>query len=236
MVSFRSTGIRYSETNGTLAPKHVLYSEILSVTSVMRKNSRWASTSQAFNTRDSALASNLGLRRSGTPRSSSARRSSTEDELMSSFEELKREVRNVESMCLVLIKLDIPHSRQRFSAIDSIPIINILSPFFAIIRSSLSTGPITSAALSALHSFFVCGIISLDRSTIEVGLQEFSSAVSHCKFEASDSSGDEVVLLRILTVIEDCMCGSVGGILGDIEVCEMLETVLTTCVQMRLSG
>jgi brefeldin A-resistance guanine nucleotide exchange factor 1 len=61
--------------------------------------------------------------------------------------------------------------------------------------------------------------------------------VSHCKFEASDSSGDEVVMLKIMTIIHDCMCVSnVGALLGDIEVCEMLETVLTTCCQMRLSG
>ena len=39
-----------------------------------------------------------------------------------------------------------------------------------------------------------------------------------------------------MTVIQDCMCGDVGDNLGDIEVCEMLETVLTTCCQMRLSG
>ena len=32
------------------------------------------------------------------------------------------------------------------------------------------------------------------------------------------------------------MCGSWGTRLGDIEICEMLETVLATCVQMRLSG
>lgn len=43
-------------------------------------------------------------------------------------------------------------------------------------------------------------------------------------------------MYRIMAVIEQCMCGEVGGRLGDIEVCEMLETVLTTCCQMRLSG
>jgi hypothetical protein len=45
-----------------------------------------------------------------------------------------------------------------------------------------------------------------------------------------------VTLLKIMTIIQDIMCGSVGDTLGDIEVCEMLETVLTTCCQMRLSG
>lgn len=112
----------------------------------------------------------------------------------------------------------------------------LLAPFFAILRSPLSTGPITSAALSSLHTFFVCGLISSDSVGLDAALAELSSTISHCKFEASDSSGDEVVLLKIMTVIQDSLCGSVGSGLGDIEVCEMLETVLTTCCQMRLSG
>lgn len=119
---------------------------------------------------------------------------------------------------------------------DSVDLTTFLSPFFAILRSPLSTGPITSAALSALHSLFNCGLINPNSRNLDHALAELSSTVSHCKFETSDSSGDEVVLLRILTVIQDCLCGSVGAGLGDVEVCEMLETVLTTCCQMRLSG
>jgi len=116
------------------------------------------------------------------------------------------------------------------------PLSTILAPFFSIIRSALATGPIASAALSAVHAFFACGLIHPHAIAVDAALSDLSSSISHCKFEASDSSGDEVVLLRILTVVEDCMCGPVGQLLDDIEVCEMLETVLTTCVQMRLSG
>ncbi|KAJ7470334.1 hypothetical protein FB451DRAFT_1339866 [Mycena latifolia] len=180
----------------------------------MRKNSRWASGTHFMNARDSALGSNLGLRLSNS--SQSARRVSREADLMLAFEELKRAVRDVEDVMTV-------------------PLPTLLAPFFAIIRSPLSTGPITSAALSSLHSFFVCGLISSNSRSLETALIELSSTVSHCKFEASDSSGDEVVLLRIMIVIHDCLCGGVGGGLGDIEVCEMLETVLTTCCQMRLT-
>jgi len=119
----------------------------------------------------------------------------------------------------------------------NIPLTVLLSPFFAIIRSPLSTGPITSAALSALHNLFVCGLINTKSKELELALVELSSTVSRCKFEPSDSSGDEVVLLKIMTVIQDCLCDyNVGNLLGDVEVCEMLETVLTTCCQMRLSG
>ena len=75
-----------------------------------------------------------------------------------------------------------------------IPLTTLLAPFFAIIRSPLSTGPITSAALSALHSFFLCDLISPNAAGLDHALIDLSSTVSRCKFEASDSSGDEVVL------------------------------------------
>ncbi|KAJ4488408.1 hypothetical protein J3R30DRAFT_3435649 [Lentinula aciculospora] len=202
-----------------VSQKHVLYAEILSVTSAMRKNSRWASSTNFMtSTRSSALGSNLGLRISSPSFNARASaRGNREAELMAGFQELKRAVRDV-------------------GDISSLPLPTILSPFFEIIRSSLSTGPITSAALTALHNFFVCGIISAESNTLDLALIELSTTVARCKFEPSDSSGDEVVLLKILTVIQDCLCAyDVGNVLGDVEVCEMLETVLTTCCQMRLS-
>ncbi|KAG8217297.1 hypothetical protein J3R82DRAFT_5392 [Butyriboletus roseoflavus] len=184
----------------------------------MRKNSRWASAAHTLHARDYALARDLGLRRaSHGGNNQRSGRVSPEANLMGGFQELKRTVRGVQD-------------------IQSLPLPVLLGPFFALIRSPISTGPITSAALSALHSFFACGLISANSVELEIALVELSSTVSHCKFEASDSSGDEVVLLKIMAVIHDCMVGSsVGGFLGDVEICEMLETVLTTCCQMRLS-
>lgn len=79
--------------------RHIICSEILSVTSAMRKNSRWASYVQTpLYVRDDALAASLGLRRAGgspDAPSSSLRR---EVQLMSGFLELKREVLSTESM------------------------------------------------------------------------------------------------------------------------------------------
>ncbi|KAH9901236.1 Sec7-domain-containing protein [Cubamyces lactineus] len=201
----------------SVSPKHILLSEILSVTSVMRKNSRWALSVPSVTSRDSTLASSLGLRVTKTAHSAYASgRGSTEQELMAGFQDLKRLVKDVED-------------------IHSLPLNTLISPFLAIIRSPLSTGPITSAALTALHNFFLCGLVYPDAISLQVALAELSSALSSCKFEASDSSGDEVTLLKIMTVIQDAMHGNVGRMLGDIEVCEMLETVLTTSCQMRLS-
>ncbi|KAL5533225.1 GEA2 [Sanghuangporus sanghuang] len=183
----------------------------------MRKNSRWASGAQTpLYSRDDALAASMGLRRIGGGSDASGSSARQEVLLMAGFLELKRDVRDA---------MDV----------EAISLTSLLSPFFALIRSPLSTGPITSAALAAIHTFFVSGFIHADAPDLEPVLAELSSTVSNCKFEASDASSDEVVLYRIMAVIEQCMCGPSGKRLGDIEVCEMLETVLTTCCQMRLS-
>jgi len=62
-----------------------------------------------------------------------------------------------------------------------------------------------------------------------------SAAGTHCKFEASDGASDEVVLLKILDVLRNALTGRLGGVLSDESVCEMMETGLSMCCQMRLS-
>lgn len=81
----------------SVSAKHILLSEILSVTSVMRKNSRWALSTPSFTSRDSALASSLGLRVSKSSLNVYASgHGNTEQELMSGFQDLKRLVKDVE--------------------------------------------------------------------------------------------------------------------------------------------
>jgi brefeldin A-resistance guanine nucleotide exchange factor 1 len=84
-----------SNRNG-LTHAHIVYSEIIAVTSVMRKNSRWATNSGIHRRRDVQLATSMGLRR-GTldnqPRSPGPRR---EVDLMGGFEYLKRKIRDTQ--------------------------------------------------------------------------------------------------------------------------------------------
>lgn len=233
--SMASESANVSTVPASVCLKHILLSEILSVTSVMRKNSRWAMSTHSFSNGDSALATSLGLRRTRQySEQYTSDRGSNEQDLMRGFQELRRTVKDVEGE-YARIHI-VPGTLTSTADLQTIPLTALLGPFFAIIRSPLSTGPITSAALTSLHTFFQCGLFTPEALALEPALSDLSSTVSRCKFEASDSSGDEVTLLKIMTVIQDCMCGPVGDALGDIEVCEMLETVLTTCCQMRLSG
>ena len=66
-------------------------------------------------------------------------------------------------------------------------------------------------------------------------MQRLSSAVTHCRFEASDSATDEIVLFRILKLMEGMITGPGGEVIGDESMCEMMETGISMCCQVRLS-
>ena len=82
-----------------VSPTHLVFSEIIAVTSAMRKNSRWAS-SQPGPARVSGLASSMGLRTpsSGNGATGRGEHDRREAGLMAGFEQLKRDIRDAEGM------------------------------------------------------------------------------------------------------------------------------------------
>ena len=87
----------------------------------------------------------------------------------------------------------------------------------------------------AITKFFEYSLVSEDSPRLALGMQLLSAAITHCRFEASDSAADETVLLRILKLMEGILSGPGGELLGDESVCEMMETGLSMCCQLRLS-
>lgn len=87
----------------------------------------------------------------------------------------------------------------------------------------------------AITKFFTYNLISYDSPRLSVAMQSLSAAITHCRFEASDSAADEIVLLRILKLMEGMLSGPGGDLLSDESVCEMMETGLSMCCQSRLS-
>lgn len=112
----------------------------------------------------------------------------------------------------------------------------MLRPFLEIVRSGDTSGPITSVALSALDKFITLELIHPGSPSLIPALQDLSEAGTHCKFEASDSVSDELVLFKIQDVLLHTISGPLGQYLSDEAVCSMMETVLGLCCQMRLSG
>lgn len=112
----------------------------------------------------------------------------------------------------------------------------LLHPFLEVIRSPETSGPITATALSSIDKFLTYSILSPASPNLPLAMAHLSTAGTHCKFEASDSVSDEVVLLKILDVLRNCLTGRLASVLSDESVCEMMETGLSMCCQMRLSG
>ncbi|GAA5949414.1 hypothetical protein JCM21900_004055 [Sporobolomyces salmonicolor] len=207
-------------------PANLIHAEILAVTSAMRKNQRWASTSYAAYSYTSA-AGNLGLAGAATSPvgrdlfkskadAATGPRASGAAGLMSAFMELKMRLR------------DLDHS----ATLDAVA---LLQPFLQVVRSPETSGPITATALASIDKFITYSILAPSSPNLALAMSQLSTAGTHCKFEASDSVSDEVVLLKILDVLRNCLTGRLGSVLSDESVCEMMETGLSMCCQMRLS-
>ncbi|WWC66365.1 uncharacterized protein I206_100266 [Kwoniella pini CBS 10737] len=229
-----------------LPPLTLLLQEIQTVTSAMRRNQRWASTSSSSYASSSAPSlrshrtSNQGLARSASRRSGRGSvGGADEGDLMDGFIELRRTLSGVKD-------------------ITSLSPIDICAPFLALIRSPLTSGPITSLSLSSLNSIILAILPSyLTAPTLEVttltplqsSLIHVTSALSQCRFPSSSPQQDELVLLRLLRVIDslvspismpvtpDNSAYGIGNMLdhmGDESVCELLEVGLGMLARARL--
>jgi golgi-specific brefeldin A-resistance guanine nucleotide exchange factor 1 len=143
-------------------------------------------------------------------------RSQQDNPLMSAFTQLRSDL----SGCKDIQSFDAPA---------------LLHPFLQVVRSSSTSAPITSLAVIAITKFFAYNLITLESPRIALAMQLLSAAITHCRFEASDSAADEIVLLRILKLMESMLSRPEGLVLGDESVCEMMETGLSMCCQSRLS-
>ncbi|KAK0119533.1 GDP/GTP exchange factor for ARF [Cadophora gregata] len=230
-------------------PVALITTECITVTSAMRKHARWAhsSVSAILGGSSTPMSPSLQSSRPSTPRDEPGRtkgnknrpstgladgddgglanrwglrgkkgKSMQDNPLMAGFGRLRRELTG----CKDIHKFDTP---------------SLLHPFLQVIQASATSAPITSLALVAITKFFSYNLISPDSPRLALAMQTLSAAITHCRFEASDSAADEIVLLRILKLMEGMLSGPGGDLLSDESVCEMMETGLSMCCQARLS-
>ena len=174
---------------------------------------------------DGGLANRWGLR-------GKKGKSMQDNPLMAGFGRLRRELTGCKGMTIfiqVYQFTNIPLDIHKFDTPS------LLHPFLQVIQASATSAPITSLALVAITKFFSYNLISPDSPRLSMAMQSLSAAITHCRFEASDSAADEIVLLRILKLMEGMLSGPGGDLLSDESVCEMMETGLSMCCQSRLS-
>ncbi|RYP02601.1 hypothetical protein DL764_005727 [Monosporascus ibericus] len=176
---------------------------------LLRPRSRGSSSLGGDGAQDIGVANRWGLR-------GQKGKSMADNPLMAGFGRLRHEL----SSCKEIHEFDAP---------------TLLAPFLQVIQASSTSAPITILALKAIRKFLAYGFISPESPRFPLAMQSLSTAITHCRFEASDSAQDEVVLLMILHLMEDMLSGPGGWLLSDESVCEMMECGLTMCCQSRLS-
>ena len=79
--------------------------------------------------------------------------------------------------------------------------------------------------------------IVADHPDIREAVLELVSAVTRCKFEATDSVADEAVLASILRLLSLIIHSEAGlATLDDKSICEMVEVAFGMLFQGRVSG
>ncbi|KAF2121528.1 cytohesin-2 [Lophiotrema nucula] len=215
-------------------PVALVVTECITVTSAMRKHARWA---------HSSVSAILGGSSNKTP--AIAKRDRAGQGIVSGGEQEEavpsrwglrgKKGKSLQDNPLISAFARLRNDLKGCKDIRTFHTPSMLHPFLQVIRSSSTSAPITSLALIAITKFLSYNIIGHDSPRLPEAMQQLSSAITHCRFEASDSAADEIVLLRILKLMEGMISGPGGEVLGDESVCEMMETGLSMCCQARLS-
>ncbi|CDS10527.1 hypothetical protein LRAMOSA03202 [Lichtheimia ramosa] len=212
--SFAVADVTAHRIKSELTWYQLVHAEIIAVTSAMRKNARWSGMNvNGLNM--GGLGMSMGLRK-GHGGNSELHSRNQENPLMGGFASLREYLNTVQE-------------------VEDLDALLLLNPFLEVIRSGNTTGPIAGTALGSIEKFLHYGIVGLRNPSIAFAMNALSSAATHCKFEASDAASDELVLLRMLQVLEMALTSESGQVLSDEAVCEMMETGLSMCCQMRLS-
>ncbi|KUL90825.1 hypothetical protein ZTR_00895 [Talaromyces verruculosus] len=230
-------------------PVSLVTTECITVTSAMRKHARWAHSSVAaiLGGSGSTKGSDRDITASPIPSSrssASGNKKGSSDKLQTADGDFAlanrwglrgKKGKSIQDNPLISAFTRLRSDLKSCRDIRTFDAPALLHPFLQVIRSSSTSAPITSLALVAVTKFLAYDIINRHSPRISVAMQLLSAAITHCRFEASDTVADEVVLLRILKLMEGMLSRPEGELLGDESVCEMMETGLSMCCQNRLS-
>ena len=101
--------------------------------------------------------------------------------------------------------------------------VRYISPFLTVIRSPDASGALTAVALAGVNKFVSFGLVSPSSLNVEKTINTLGWGVVDARFQADETENDEVVLLKILSVMIDTLRCPSGVFLNDGCVWEMVR-------------
>ncbi|AMD20613.1 HDL131Wp [Eremothecium sinecaudum] len=194
----------------------IVIKECITLSTAMRKFSRYSSQtgvaallgggSEIFSNNDTLLADNFNNLSS----------SKQNDPLLSGFIQLR----------LMLNNLKVLHD------VDSL---TVLQPFLLVISTGSTSGYITSIALDSVHKLFTYDIINENSKNHVAAVRQTVNSLTHCRFEGSEQTSDDSVLLKVLSLLETIVKSKFGDVLSDSLMMEVIQTVMSLACNRRRS-
>ncbi|KAF0312824.1 Golgi-specific brefeldin A-resistance guanine nucleotide exchange factor 1 [Amphibalanus amphitrite] len=111
----------------------------------------------------------------------------------------------------------------------------VITPFLNVIRDNDTPGPVTGLALGAVNKLLSYNIIDPSLESAPAVMESIADAVTHARFVGTETSSDEVVLVKILQVLRTLLMIPSGYLLSNESVCEIMQSCFRLCFEPRLS-
>ncbi|KAH3660494.1 hypothetical protein OGAPHI_007080 [Ogataea philodendri] len=118
-------------------------------------------------------------------------------------------------------------------SIDDIDVLTLLQPFLLVIRSPSTSGYITDVAVTSLSKFIKYGIVNEGCTNILQCLGQIVSALSRCRFEGTDQTQDDILLIKIIQLLEVIVSSKLGDLLTDDSMYETVSTCFSLAINTR---
>lgn len=217
-----NSSIHHESNLVAIDPLTLMISECMTISSAMRKVSRWSQSGVAailgagdIFGEDESITSNLGLS-SNISNTNNRSNNLNDNPLLSSFLQLRSMLAEADNLY----------------HIDSL---TLLQPFLLVIKSSSTSGHITALALNSISKFITYDIISLKSKNLQSSLVQIISSLTHCRFEAADQNSDDSVLLKVLRLLELIIECPLSNLLPNEVVSEVIQTCLSLACNKRRS-
>ncbi|TID22601.1 hypothetical protein CANINC_003261 [Pichia inconspicua] len=117
--------------------------------------------------------------------------------------------------------------------LNSIDVITLLQPFLVVIKAPTTSCHITNLAINALSKFCKYNIINVEQPNIVQALAQIVSTLAHCRFEGADQTQDDILLVKIIQLLEYLVTSKLGELLTDDSIYEIISTCFSLAINTR---
>lgn len=121
----------------------------------------------------------------------------------------------------------------RQSCAETLGVLDVLSPFFLVVRSEETDAVATGTALQSLNRFLAVPYIVNSEERARLALGEIIVAATHCQFDVADANRDEAVLIKILHVLAACVKCKAGWLLDGAQTVQVIEACVRIGYETR---